>query len=157
MGLARPVSPLCKCRCYGHTGCRSHHFRCAAILVSAISFYLTKSKERQAEWQRYKSEMYKEFVQSLSGIVGTDSSAEGNRRFALASNTLYLIGSAGVLAALDRYKEEIGVSNTNPNAITHDRLLSELEWNIRNDLRMPNNPPLNEFKSRLWCSGAPGQ
>jgi len=41
----------------------------AAIVVRAISFYLTKSKERQADWQRYKFELYKELVQSLSGIV----------------------------------------------------------------------------------------
>jgi len=45
----------------------------AAIVVPAISFYLTKSKERQADWQRYKFDLYKELVQSLSGIVGTDS------------------------------------------------------------------------------------
>jgi hypothetical protein len=41
----------------------------AAIVVPAVSFYLTKSKERQADWQRYKFELYKEFVQSQSGIV----------------------------------------------------------------------------------------
>jgi len=42
-----------------------------AIVVPAISFYLTKSKERQADWQRYKFDLYRELVQSLSGIVGT--------------------------------------------------------------------------------------
>jgi len=63
----------------------------AAIVVPAISCYLTKSKERQ----RYKFELYKELVQSLSGIVGTDSSPEGSRRFASACNTRHLIGSKG--------------------------------------------------------------
>jgi hypothetical protein len=75
----------------------------AAIVVPAISFYLTKSKERQADWQRYKFELYKELVQSLSGIVGTDSTPEGNRRFVSASNTLHLIGSKGVLEALHHF------------------------------------------------------
>lgn len=42
----------------------------AAIAVPAISFYLTKSKERQADWQRYKFELYKELILSFSGIVG---------------------------------------------------------------------------------------
>jgi hypothetical protein len=42
----------------------------AAVSASSLSFYLTKSKERQADWQRYKFELYKELVQSLSGIVG---------------------------------------------------------------------------------------
>ena len=69
----------------------------AAIVVPAISLYLTKSKERQADWQRYKFGLYKELVQSLSGIVGTYSSPEGNRRFASACNTLHLIGTKGVL------------------------------------------------------------
>ena len=60
----------------------------AAIVVPAISFYLTKSKERQADWQRYKFDLYRELVESLSGIVGTDSTPAGKQRFASASNTL---------------------------------------------------------------------
>jgi len=60
----------------------------AAIVVPGISFYLTKRKERQADWQRYKFDLYRELVESLSGIVGTDSTPAGKQRFASASNTL---------------------------------------------------------------------
>ena len=123
-------------------------------LFQAVSFYLTKSKERQADWQRYKFELYKELVQSFSGIVGTDSTPEGNRRFASACNTLHLIGSKGVLNALHRFQDEIRVSNTSRDAERHDELLALLEWEIREDLRIPNNPPLSQFKARLWCSGS---
>src|SRR5450755_4020782 len=126
----------------------------AAVSASSLSFYLTKSKERQADWQRYKFELYKELVQSLSGIVGTDSSPEGNRRFASAGNTLHLIGSKGVLDALHAFQDEIRVSNTNRDDTRHDELLSRLEWEIREDLRIPNNPPLDQFTARLWCSGS---
>lgn len=126
----------------------------AAVLVSSISFYLTKSKERQADWQRYKFELYKELVQSLSGIVGTDSTPEGNRHFASACNTLHLIGSKGVLNALHDYQDEIRVSNTTHDDTRHDELLTRLEWEIREDLRIPENPPLNQFTARLWCSGS---
>jgi hypothetical protein len=126
----------------------------AAIVVPAISFYLTKSKERQADWQRYKFDLYKELVQSLSGIVGTDSSPEGNRRFASACNTLHLIGSKGVLEALHHFQDEIRVSNSSRDDDKHDELLSRLEWEIREDLRIPKNPPLDQFKARLWCSGS---
>jgi hypothetical protein len=126
----------------------------AAIIVSALSFALTKSKERQADWQRYKFELYKELVQSLSGIVGTDSTPDGNRRFASASNTLHLIASKGVLDALHHFQDEIGVSNTSRDDRRHDELLSRLEWEIREDLRIPNNPPIDEFTARLWCSGS---
>jgi hypothetical protein len=38
----------------------------AAVVVPAISFYLTKSKERRADWQRYKFDLHKELVQSLN-------------------------------------------------------------------------------------------
>ena len=126
----------------------------SAIVVSAVSFYLTKSKERQADWQRYKFELYKELIQSLSGIVETDSTPEGNRRFAGACNTLHLIGSIGVLESLHQFQDEIRVSNTNRDADRHDVLLSRLEWEIREDLRIPHNPPFRQFKARLWCSGS---
>jgi hypothetical protein len=125
----------------------------AAIIVPAVSFYLTKSKKRQADWQRYKFELYKELVQSLSGIVGTDSTPEGNKRFAAACNTLHLIASKGVLDALHDFQDEIRVSNANHSDERHDLLLSRLEWEIREDLRIPHNPPLEKFDARLWCSG----
>lgn len=126
----------------------------AAIIVPAISFYLTKSKERQADWQRYKFELYKNLIQSFSGIVGTDSTPEGNRDFAAACNTLHLIASKGVLDALHDFQDEIRISNANPNVEKHDALLSRLEWKIREDLRIPHNPPLDRFSARLWCSGS---
>ena len=55
----------------------------AAIVVPAVSFYLTKQKERQADWQRYKFEIYKEFVQSFSGIVGRGESSRNGASPAL--------------------------------------------------------------------------
>jgi hypothetical protein len=126
----------------------------AAIVVPAVSFAFTKRKEREADWQRYKFELYKELVQSLNGIVGTDSTAEGNRRWASACNTLHLIASKGVLDALHAFQDEIRVSNTSRSSDRHDALLSRLEWEIREDLSIPQNPPLNAFKARLWCSGS---
>ena len=127
----------------------------AAIVVPAVSFYLTKQKERQADWQRYKFEIYKEFVKSFSGIVGTDSTPEGNRGFAAACNTIHLIASQGVIKALHAFQDEIRVSNASKDDVRHDALLSRLEWEIREDLRIPGNSPMHEFKARLWCSGSP--
>jgi hypothetical protein len=73
--------------------------------------------------------------------VGTDLSPEGNRRFASACNTLHLIGSKGVLEALHHFQDEIRVSNSSRDDDRHDALLSNLVWEIREDLRIPNNPP----------------
>jgi hypothetical protein len=127
----------------------------AAIVVPAVSFYLTKSKERQADWQRYKFELYKELVQSQSGIVIGDSTPEGQKRFAAACNTLHLIASKGVINALHDFQNEIRVSNENHDDQRHDELLSRLLWEIRKDLGIPHNPSLDQFKARLWASGVP--
>lgn len=44
-----------------------------AVVAPAISFYLTKRKEREADWQKYKFEQYKEFIAALSGVVGGEA------------------------------------------------------------------------------------
>ena len=46
------------------------------------------------------------------------------------------------------------MSNKNRSADRHNDLLSRLEWEIREDLLIPQNPPLAQFKARLWCSGS---
>lgn len=112
-------------------------------------------KERHADWQRYKFEIYRELVQSLSGIVESDSTAEGHRRFAAAYNTVHLIASQGVIAALHDFQDEIRVSNPNRDRDRHDTLLSRLEREIRKDLSIPGTPPMTGFQANLWCSGSP--
>jgi hypothetical protein len=128
----------------------------SSVMVAAASFYLTKAKEREADWRKYKFEQYKEFLVSISGIVGTDSTPEGNRAFAKASNTLHLIGSKGVLEALHAYQTEIRVSNPDPSVELQYELLSRLVWEIRKDARIPKTATLSEFEVKLWSSGAPG-
>lgn len=61
----------------------------SSVIAAAVSFYLTKEKEREADWRKYKFEQYKEFLISLSGIVGQAETPEGPRNFAEACNTLY--------------------------------------------------------------------
>jgi hypothetical protein len=134
----------------------------AAVVAPAISFYLTKKKEREADWQKYKFEHYREFVAALGGIVGTDATPEGNLRFAVSSNTLNLIAPKAVIAALHEFQDEIRVTNTDKSRVRHDKLLSQLIWRIRADLNIPGTPAPNEFDVGLWCSGAadnskPGQ
>jgi len=123
------------------------------VIVAAVSFYLTKKKEREADWRKYKYVQYKEFLVSVSGTVGTDSTPEGNRSFAKACNTLHLIGTKGVIAALHAYQDEIRVSNPSHSVVTHDVLLSRLIWEIRKDVGIPGTPEASEFSVHLWCSG----
>jgi hypothetical protein len=126
----------------------------AAVVVPAISFYLTKKREREADWQRYKFEQYQEFMMALSGIVGTDSTPDGNRRFTMATNTLQLLAAGPVITALHAFRDEIRQSNPNKSRERHDALLSRLIWEIREDLRIPGTPDADQFVAGLWCSGA---
>ena len=129
----------------------------AAVVVPAVSFYLTKRKERAADWQKYKFEQYRDFLASLSGIVGIDSTPEGNRHFAEACNTLHLLASQRVLTALHNFQDEIRVSNPHRSDEKHNALLSQLVWDIRDDLGMPQTGDIQDCKARLWCSGAQKQ
>ena len=103
--------------------------------------------------QKRKFEQYQEFLAALSGIVGTDSTPDANRRFATSCNTLVLMASAGVLRALQAFQAEISVSNVNKSTQRHDELLSKLVWEIREDLGI-RTPDVNQFSVGLWCSGA---
>ena len=125
----------------------------AAVVVPAITIFLTKKKEREADWRKYKFEHYREFVTALSGIVGTDSTPEGNRRFAVSSNTLHLLASKPVIDAMHEFQDEIADSNRNKSREKHGLLLSRLIWEIRIDLKIPGTPVADQFVAGLWCSG----
>jgi hypothetical protein len=129
----------------------------AAIVAPAISFYLTKSKDRQADWLRYKFEFYKEFILSLSGVVGADPSPEDRRRYAAAVNTLHLIASKGVIEALHKMQDCLSERKASEPITSGgglaDLLLSRLEWEMRIALQSPRNPPVGEFDARLWTPG----
>jgi len=125
----------------------------AAVIVAALSYLFTKMKEREADWRKWKYEQYKEFVSSLSGIVVGDSTPEGQRIFTRACNTLNLIGSAGVLAALRAFRYETGPSNPHRSLAMHDELLSRLIWEIRKDVGIPGTTELSEISAHLWRSG----
>lgn len=125
----------------------------SGVIVAAASYLFTKWRERETDWRKWKYEQYKDFLVSMSGIVGTDSTPEGNRSFARTCNTLHLIGSSGVLAALHAYQDEIRDSNPNKSDAKHDALLSMLIWEIRNDLSIPGTPEASDFSVHLWCSG----
>ncbi len=125
----------------------------AAIGVSTITFYLTKKKEREADWRRYKVEQYKEFITALSGIVGGDSTPDGQRRFALACNTTQLLASQKVIQALRDFRSEIDASNVNTSRERHDTLLSRLVSEIRMGIKLPGKQDTADFEASLWCSG----
>ena len=128
----------------------------ASLAVAAITFFLTKRKEREAEWRKQKLEHYREFLDALSGTVGTDSTPEAQRRWARASNTIGLVASQRVLAALWQFQDSIARSNPNPSVENHDRKLNQLMLAIRADLGVSPADEPEHFAFRLWCSGTNG-
>lgn len=69
----------------------------ASLSVAAITFFLTKRKEREADCRKQELKRYRELLDALSGVVGSDATPEGRRRWARATNTIGLVASQQVL------------------------------------------------------------
>ena len=107
----------------------------ASLPGAALSFLSSMRKEREADWRKVIFEHYREFMTSLSGIVGSDATPEGHLRFAQASNTVQVVASRQVTGTQHDFRDYISASNRHrppdkPDALNeHEALLSIL---IRN-------------------------
>lgn len=128
----------------------------AGLVASALTFFLTKKKEREAEWRKQKLDHYKEFMAALNDIVGPPAPVEAKVRFASAANNIFLVGSPAVLVALRGYLDETAESNTNRSNDKHDDLLTKLIFAVRDDLGIEPNKPMGDYTFRLWA-GRPRQ
>lgn len=126
-----------------------------ALLIAVAGYVLTKRAEREAEWRKEKLAYYKEFVSSLSGAISTETTPEGQIRFSRATNDIALFAPYRVIVALDRFWEEIRVSNPTKSVERHDKLLSELFFEIRRDIGVRPRDKRASFRVRLRSSGVP--
>jgi hypothetical protein len=124
-----------------------------SVLGAAVSFFFSMRKEKEADWRKIKFEHYREFMGGLSGIVGTDASQDGHRRFAQVCHTIQLIASKQVIKALHNFRNEIAVSNPHRTQEKHDELLSVLIRTIRADLGISPASNPDDLSIRLWLSG----
>lgn len=124
----------------------------ASVVVSALSFFFTKQKEREAEWRRQKLDHYKEYMAALNGVVGPPPTPEAKIRHANAANNLFLVGGADVLVALRVFLDSTADS-ANPERVRHDEFLTTLLLAIRNDLGITPDPP-KSFQFKLWSGRA---
>ena len=124
-----------------------------SILGALLTYLFTKRREREAEWRKEKLAYYKAFIESLSGIVEGDSSPEGHKSFAKATNNLLLFAPQFVISALNEFRHEIRATNINRTQEEHDRLLAGLLLAIRRDIGVSPNDELSTFKPILWSSG----
>jgi hypothetical protein len=123
----------------------------ATVIVTAVTFGLTKAKEREAEWRKQKLDHYKEFIAALNDIIGPPAPVPARIRFASASNNIYLVGSPPVLVALRRYLDHTADSNLNRANENHDELLTTLIFAIRDDLGIDPNRPDTDYVFRMWA------
>lgn len=126
-----------------------------ALILAGATYWFTKKREREAELRKEKLEHYKDFVASLSGIVSGESTPEGQRTFARACNKLNLVAPQAVVKALQAFQQEIKICNTNRSNAQHDRLMSQLFYEMRKDLQITPKDNDTSFVFGLWSSGVP--
>jgi hypothetical protein len=125
-----------------------------AIVLAAISYWLTKKRERDSELRKEKLEHYKELSVCLSGIIRGEGTPESQRAYSLIRNKLNLIAPFAVLEALREYSQATSAQNPSPAVgEPHDRLLSALFYEIRKDLGVKPKDGPQIFRIGLWASG----
>lgn len=125
-----------------------------SLLTLAISYWITKRSERETEWKKEKLQYYKAYIESLSGIIKDEDSAEGQRTHAKARNNMLLFASANVIRALNDYSEatkKCNIDSTSPDRI--DELLRNLIIEMRKDIGFIKGDDLSSVKIGLWASG----
>jgi hypothetical protein len=126
-----------------------------AIALAVTSYWFTKKREREAELRKEKLDHYKEFVASLSGILDGEGTPEGQRAFARACNKLNLVAPQTVILALQKFQQEIKVTNQAKSRQRHDELMSRLFYEIRKDLQIKPEDTKSNFQVGLWAAGVP--
>ncbi|MCO8625007.1 hypothetical protein [Burkholderia multivorans] len=125
-----------------------------SIAVAAITFFLTRSKDREAEARTQRVEHYREFLEALSGIVKASRkiAPENHLRWANACNTVALVASQRVLKALWDFQDATAKSNPDQSQQRHDECLNRLILAIRADLGISPKDDPAAFRFRLWSS-----
>jgi hypothetical protein len=123
------------------------------ILGAALTFFLTKKKELQAEWRKQKLESYKDLLSAMNGVVGNQSTLEARAIFSRAANNIMLVAPPPVLTSLRELLEEIGRQAQDHSSNRHDELLTDLMYAIRDDLGIRPNRAGDDFLFKLFAPG----
>lgn len=125
----------------------------STVFLTGLTYWLTKRRERDAEWRKEKLVYYKAFIESLSGIVRGDETPEGHKLYAKTTNNLLLFAPQSVIKAVNAFRDETATSNPNPSLEKFHILLTNLVLAIRRDVGVrPVDDPAT-FRAVLWTSG----
>lgn len=101
----------------------------AGLLASALTFFLTKKKEREAEWRKLKLDRYGALLVAASDLA---ADKRDGRSFAKAANDVNLVASPEVLTTLRAFVE--CVSDPAMTIEKQDEHFTALIYAIRADL-----------------------
>jgi len=124
-----------------------------SVVVAAVSYFLTKRQQREAEWRDSKLNHYKVLLASISDLAVNNADVDAHHRFALALNTLALVAPQKVVEAMLAFHEGVKISTEDRSPERHDQLLAQLLLAIREDLGM--KPKDNPRTFRYHLVGAP--
>jgi len=125
-----------------------------SLVAALVTYWFAKQRDHEAERRKEKLAYYKAFVESFSGIVDGEETPEGLVAFNRATNNLLLFAPHSVLEAVNAYRTEIGISNSqNRTREKHDALLAKLLLAIRADIGVVPPDDAETFKPGIWASG----
>lgn len=122
------------------------------VIVALLQHFLDKNKQRELEWREMKIKFYVDFMESLSGITDCEKSLSNDIVFAKCCNNLYLFSPSRVVQLLQKFQDEIGITNNNKSFEKYTTTLTDLICEIRKDIKVKNNQ-LIDVKVLLWTSG----
>ena len=106
-----------------------------AVLTAGSTYFLTRKREREADWRKMKLDYYKEFVAAFSGIVEGRMTPESEVRYHDAFNSIGMVASPAVLSAVQELQAQISPTNFARTRESHDRKYSEMMNALRQDLQ----------------------
>jgi hypothetical protein len=123
-----------------------------SIVLVVVSYLLTKQKERDADWGKIKLELYKDYVNAVAGIVDGRATPESEIRYHDAFNSIGLVASPAVLAAVQAFQAEISPANTGRTQASHHQKYTSMLNALRQDLTGRKGSPLDfhMISTRPW-------
>jgi hypothetical protein len=126
-----------------------------SVFALVVSYYLTKRREREGDCRKVKLDLYREYINAVAAIVEGRMTPESESRYHNAFNTIGLVASPAVLAAIQVFQAEISPTNYTRTQGSHDEKYSAMVSPLRQDLmgrRRGEGDPLNFYmiSTRPW-------
>lgn len=118
----------------------------ASLFTSALIFFLTKKKEREADWRRLKLARYDALLASINDLA--DNPRNGVS-FAKAANDVNLVASAEVLTALQSFIDYLAAPHY--STTVQNQYFTALIYAIRKDLCITPVRGPDDLILKLYC------